>query len=93
MEPQIQYALTEEALPSLSALAALAEADFELYTEAMASAIMRYQTAVKNQPNAYGRLGAGASSHCAHAVGGDVLREYLDWRPFRYFTNRMTPLD
>jgi hypothetical protein len=34
----------------------------------------------------------GASSHCAHGVGGDVLREYLDWRPFRYFTHRFTPL-
>jgi hypothetical protein len=47
---------------------------------------------IKNRPNEGGRLGVGASSHCAHATGGDVLREYLDWRPFRYFTNRMTPL-
>ncbi|MEO6196950.1 MAG: hypothetical protein ABIP58_02470 [Dehalococcoidia bacterium] len=47
---------------------------------------------IKNQPNADGRLGAGASSHCAHARGGDALREYLDWRPFRYYTNRFTPL-
>ena len=50
------------------------------------------QTSVKNQPNPQGRLGAGASSHCAHGVGGDVLREYLDWRPYSYFTNRFTPL-
>jgi hypothetical protein len=50
------------------------------------------QKAIKNQPNQHGRLGAGASSHCAHGVGGDVLREYLDWRPFSYFTNRFTPL-
>ncbi len=50
------------------------------------------QTAVKNQPNQQGRLGPGASSHCAHGVGGDVLREYLDWRPYSYFTNRFTPL-
>jgi uncharacterized protein YndB with AHSA1/START domain len=50
------------------------------------------QTAVKNQPNRQGRLGAGASSHCAHGVGGDALREYLDWRPYSYFTNRFTPL-
>ncbi len=50
------------------------------------------QKAIKNQANPHGRLGAGASSHCAHGVGADVLREYLDWRPFRYFTNRMTPL-
>jgi hypothetical protein len=50
------------------------------------------QTAIKNQPNQKGRLGAGASSHCAHGFGGDALREYLDWRPYRYFTNRFTPL-
>ncbi|MBK5115904.1 MAG: DUF2652 domain-containing protein [Thermoleophilia bacterium] len=50
------------------------------------------QTAVKNKANERGRLGAGASSHCAHGVGGDVLREYLDWRPYSYFTNRFTPL-
>jgi hypothetical protein len=50
------------------------------------------QTAIENQPNALGRLGAGASSHCAHGVGGDALREYLDWRPYSYFTNRFTPL-
>jgi len=50
------------------------------------------QTAIKNQPNQHGRLGPGASSHCAHGVGGDVLREYLDWRPYSYFTNRFTPL-
>jgi len=49
------------------------------------------QTAINNQPNPHGRLGAGASSHCAHGVIGDVLREYLDWRPFSYYTNRMTP--
>jgi Protein of unknown function (DUF2652) len=47
---------------------------------------------IKNQPNVHGRLGAGASSHCAHGFGGDVLREYLDWRPFSYYTNRFTPL-
>jgi hypothetical protein len=50
------------------------------------------QTAVKNQPNQRGRLGAGASSHCAHGIHGDALREYLDWRPYTYFTNRFTPL-
>jgi len=50
------------------------------------------QTAVKNQPNRQGRLGAGASSHCAHGIHGDALREYLDWRPYSYFTNRFTPL-
>ena len=50
------------------------------------------QTAVKNQPNREGRMGAGACSHCAHGRGGDALREYLDWRPYRYFTNRFIPL-
>jgi uncharacterized protein YndB with AHSA1/START domain len=50
------------------------------------------QTAVKNQQNQQGRLGPGASSHCAHGVHGDALREYLDWRPYSYFTNRFTPL-
>lgn len=50
------------------------------------------QTAVKNRPNRQGRLGQGASSHCAHGVGGDALREYLDWRPYSYFTARFTPL-
>ncbi len=50
------------------------------------------QTAIDNNPNQSGRLGAGATSHCAHGVIGDVLREYLDWRPFSYYTNRMTPI-
>ena len=50
------------------------------------------QTAIKNQPNEQGRVGAGASSHCAHGASGDALREYLDWRPYSYFTNRFTPL-
>jgi uncharacterized protein YndB with AHSA1/START domain len=50
------------------------------------------QTAIKNHPNRQGRLGPGASSHCAHGAGGDALREYLDWRPYSYFTNRFTPL-
>ena len=50
------------------------------------------QTAIENRPNQQGRLGPGASSHCAHGVGGNALREYLDWRPYRYFTNRFTPL-
>jgi uncharacterized protein YndB with AHSA1/START domain len=50
------------------------------------------QTAITNRPNQHGRFGAGASSHCAHGRQGDALREYLDWRPYRYFTNRFTPL-
>jgi uncharacterized protein YndB with AHSA1/START domain len=50
------------------------------------------ETSIVFHPNEQGRLGAGASSHCAHAVGGDALREYLDWRPYEYFTSRLTPL-
>ena len=51
------------------------------------------QTAVTAQPNENGRMAAGASTHCAHGEGNaDGLREYLDWRPFSYFTNRYTSL-
>jgi hypothetical protein len=51
------------------------------------------QTAVRAEPNPGGRMGAGASTHCAHGEGNaDGLREYLDWRPFSYFTNRYTSL-
>ena len=50
------------------------------------------ETSVVFSPNDEGRRASGASSHCAHAVGGDALREYLDWRPYEYFTCRMTPL-
>lgn len=50
------------------------------------------QTSITYAPNPEGRIGTGASSHCVHGVGGDGLREYLDWRPFEYFTNRFTPL-
>ena len=44
-------------------------------------------------PNEQGRLGPGASSHCAHGDLGDAFREYLDWRPFEYFTCRFTPIE
>ena len=37
--------------------------------------------------NAQGRLGPGATAHCSHAPG-TWLREYIDWRPFDYFTCR-----
>lgn len=43
----------------------------------------------RTEPNVHGRLGAGASSHCNHGPGVGV-REYVDWRPFRYFTYRMS---
>jgi hypothetical protein len=50
------------------------------------------ETGVEFHPNREGRLGAGASSHCAHGEGGDGLREYLDWRPYEYFTCRLSPV-
>jgi uncharacterized protein YndB with AHSA1/START domain/class 3 adenylate cyclase len=34
-----------------------------------------------------GRAGAGAQNHCAHGKGVMVY-DYLDWRPFQYFTAR-----
>ncbi|MDP9235849.1 MAG: DUF2652 domain-containing protein [Chloroflexota bacterium] len=43
----------------------------------------------RTEPNAHGRLGAGASSHCNHGPGV-ALREYVDWRPFSYYTYRVT---
>ncbi len=45
------------------------------------------QTSIENEANDRGRLAAGATSHCAHGHGADVLRRYVDWRPFHYFTN------
>ncbi len=51
------------------------------------------ETGVEFHPNAEGRVATGASSHCAHGDGGDALREYLDWRPYEYFTCRLTPLE
>ena len=49
---------------------------------------LRWQTnqlAVENRPNERGRFGVGATSHCAHG-GFDLVRRYVDWRPFRYYT-------
>jgi hypothetical protein len=40
-------------------------------------------------PNAQGRLGAGAAAHCNHGPGTGI-REYVDWRPFTYFTCHTT---
>lgn len=53
---------------------------------------MVLETGVVFDANQRGRLGAGASSHCAHGDLGVALREYLDWRPYEYFTCRFTPL-
>lgn len=46
----------------------------------------------KTEPNARGRSGVGAKSHCSHGPGV-ATREIVDWRPFSYSTSRtMTPL-
>lgn len=50
------------------------------------------QTAIYNRPNKQGRMAAGAASHCAHGPAGDLLREYVDWRPYEYFSIRTTPV-
>ena len=50
------------------------------------------ETMIVFTPNEQGRLGPGASSHCAHGDVGDAFREYLDWRPYEYFTCRFTPV-
>ena len=44
-------------------------------------------------PNREGRVATGASSHCSHGVGGDGLREYLDWRPYEYFTCHLSRVE
>ncbi len=74
-----------------------AEADFEItYEVPYAPAVLcQYfvdpdkrvrwqpnQKALDTQPNELGRLGTGAASHCAHGLGPDALREYLDWSPY-----------
>ena len=51
------------------------------------------ETAVEFRPNAEGRIATGATSHCAHGDGVDGLREYLDWRPYEYFTCRLSPVE
>jgi hypothetical protein len=51
------------------------------------------ETGVEFHPNAHGRIATGASSHCAHGDGADGLREYLDWRPYEYFTCRLSPVE
>jgi uncharacterized protein YndB with AHSA1/START domain len=51
------------------------------------------ETRTDFHPNADGRIAAGASSHCAHGAGGDGLREYVDWRPYEYFTCRLSPVE
>jgi hypothetical protein len=41
--------------------------------------------------NSRGRQGVGAKTHCGHGPGPVWgLREFVDWRPFEYFTARTT---
>ena len=40
--------------------------------------------------NADGRTGAGAKFHCGHGPLSGATREFVDWRPFEYFTARTT---
>jgi uncharacterized protein YndB with AHSA1/START domain len=40
-------------------------------------------------PNGRGRLGVGAGSHCSHGPS-TAMRDYVDWRPFEYFTCRLS---
>src|ERR1039458_7191973 len=51
------------------------------------------ETGIEFKPNSEGRVATGASSHCAHGVGGDGLREYLDWRPYEYFTCHLSRVE
>jgi hypothetical protein len=48
----------------------------------------------ETEPNAQGRYGTGAKLHCGHGPGPVwAHREFVDWRPFAYFTCRtMTPV-
>ena len=44
----------------------------------------------QEERNPQGRLGVGATSHCSHGPGPVMaFREFIDWRPFAYFTSRM----
>jgi len=44
----------------------------------------------QEERNPEGRLGPGATSHCSHGPGHLMaFREFIDWRPFAYFTSRM----
>ena len=44
----------------------------------------------QEERNSQGRIGPGATSHCSHGPGHLMaFREFIDWRPFAYFTSRM----
>ncbi len=49
------------------------------------------QNAVQTRPNEGGRLGLGATTHCAHGRY-DLVRHYVDWRPFQHFTWQTEPV-
>jgi hypothetical protein len=51
------------------------------------------ETGIEFIPNRDGRVATGASSHCSHGSGSDGLREYLDWRPYEYFTCHLSPIE
>jgi hypothetical protein len=45
----------------------------------------------EEQPNAQGRRGSGTKVHCGHGPGPVWgFREFIDWRPFDYFTCQTT---
>ncbi len=52
---------------------------------------LRWETnnkAIENEPNSRGRLGPGAYTHCSRE---GCEHRYIDWRPFNYFTEEVTP--
>lgn len=48
-------------------------------------------TGLDHAPNQAGRTGLGSTTHCAHG-GALSLHRYLDWRPFRYWTEESDPV-
>lgn len=46
--------------------------------------------AARNEPNADGRIGLGAVSHCDHG-SYQAAHRMVDWRPYRYYTSIDTP--
>ena len=52
---------------------------------------LKWQTDFKriDQDNPLGRPGPGTVNHCVHGKGV-IVEEILDWRPFEYFTTRIS---
>ena len=48
-------------------------------------------TGLDHQANERGRTGIGATTHCAHGSALSLHR-YVDWRPFRYWTDVSEPV-